>query len=485
MLLLRGSQRLLDRLVDPAKQVNELHLCQVEVLDLDVRDDPALQRLKLLALGVGYLHAGMLLPGELLQRAVELLQQPIGLGILGHGLLGLLIAHHCGVLAKHLAELLGRINDLLGINCHSHSPCRAGQYNAALRIKPMNGSEQVDRYHRQALLPEIGPAGQARLRSSSVLMIGCGALGCSIAQQLVRSGIGKLRLVDRDLVDITNLHRQVLFTDQDAREQSPKALAAAEALRQANPDVQIEPIVADVHSQNIADIALRDYMPDVILDGTDNVQIRYLINDLSCRDGIPWVYGACIGMEGRVMSIVPGKTACLRCIFPDPPAPGTLQTCDTAGVLGAAPAVVGALQAAQAIRLILDGPEAVGTMLALNVWTMSFRSISTHQSQDPQCLCCRKGQYEFLNRPPRLDAAALCGRNAVQVRPVTEGDLDLVSLAGRLEALGEVTAHPQFARFRPTGSETTLSIFPDGRVIVNGTADVAAARSLVARYIGG
>ena len=342
----------------------------------------------------------------------------------------------------------------------------------------------LDRYHRQTLLPQLQRAGQERLLASRVLLIGCGALGCNIAQQLVRSGVGHIRIVDRDLVDLTNLHRQVLFTDADARELTPKALAAARVLRAANPDVVIDPIVADVHSDNIAEIATRGgFAPDVILDGTDNAQIRYLINDLACRDAIPWIYGACIGVEGRVMLIVPHQSACLRCLFPEPPAPGELDTCDTAGVLGAAAAVVGSLQAAQALRLLVEGSSGAGNMLALNVWTMSFRAISAGARRE-DCACCGRGDYQFLHRPAALDAAALCGRDAVQVRPITTGAIDLLQLGAKLRALGEVAAHPSFARFRPTGSALTLSIFPDGRVIVNGTSDIAVARALVARYIG-
>ena len=343
----------------------------------------------------------------------------------------------------------------------------------------------LDRYHRQTLLPQLTRAGQTRLQASSVLLIGCGALGCNIAQQLVRSGVGHIRIVDRDLVDLTNLHRQVLFTDADAREQTPKAIAAARVLRDANPEVAIDPIVADVHSGNLADIATRGgFSPDIILDGTDNVQIRYLINDLACRDAIPWIYGACIGVEGRVMLIVPRQSACLRCLFPEPPAPGELETCDTAGVLGAAAAVVGSLQAAQAIRLLVEGPSGAGHMVALNAWTMSFRTISAADARREDCPCCGRGDYQFLNRPARLDAAALCGRDAVQIRPIATGEIDLLQLGAKLAALGEVTAHPAFARFRPEGSDLTLSIFPDGRVIVNGTSDIALARTLVARYVG-
>lgn len=340
-----------------------------------------------------------------------------------------------------------------------------------------------DRYHRQALLPQIGCLGQEKLGSARVLLIGCGALGCSVAQQLVRGGVGYLRLVDRDLVDLTNLHRQVLFSEADAREQVPKALAAANALRLANSQVTIDPLVADIHSANIAEIVGKA-RPHVIVDGTDNAHVRYLINDLAVREGIAWIYGACVGVEGRVMAIAPRKTACLRCLFPEPPAPGELATCDTAGVLPAAAAVTGALEAAQAMRLLLEGSSAAGRMLALDAWTMRFRGIDASARRD-DCVCCAKGEYEFLNRPARLDATALCGRDVVQVRPAVAAEIDLHAIATRMGASGEVREHEAFVRFVPGDQKSlVLSVFPDGRVLVKGTGDVSLARTLVARYVG-
>lgn len=352
-------------------------------------------------------------------------------------------------------------------------------------ITPM--THVTDRYHRQALLPEIQAAGQLRLAQAQVLLIGCGALGCNIAQQLVRSGVGRLRLVDRDLVDLTNLQRQVLFTEADAREQTPKAIAAARWLTQANSNVSIEPVVADVHSGNIEAIASDGgFRPTVILDGTDNAGTRYLVNDLAVREGIPWVYGACVGVEGRVMGVVPGRTACLRCIYPELPQPGEVATCDTAGVLGAAAAVVGALQAAIAIRLIVKDEVPEG-LLAVDAWSLRFRTIGIDKAKRDDCICCGKREFEFLNRPARLDAESLCGRNAVQIRPATkeEAQPDLQALAGRLKASGVVHAQKAFLRFEPTErKDLALSVFWDGRVIVSGTDDLGLARTMVARYVG-
>ncbi len=212
----------------------------------------------------------------------------------------------------------------------------------------------MNRYHRQTLLPQFGAEGQARLAAAPVLVVGCGALGSVLADQLVRAGVGYTRVVDRDVVEITNLQRQVLFDEADARDGAPKAIAAARRLAAVNSSVVIEPIIADVHARNVEEIAGVGeaggaWKADLILDGTDNVETRYLLNDVSIKHGVPWVYGACVGTEGRVMLVRPGKSPCLRCIFPEPPGPGELPTCDTAGVLGAASAVVASLQVAAAL----------------------------------------------------------------------------------------------------------------------------------------
>jgi molybdopterin-synthase adenylyltransferase len=357
--------------------------------------------------------------------------------------------------------------------------------------------QPMDRYHRQTLLPQLGRAGQDRLAHAHVLLIGCGALGCSIAQQLARSGIGHIRIVDRDLVDQTNLHRQILFTEADAAAGLPKAIAAARALTTANSQITIEPIVADVNSANIQALAgvrttkgkSDGFHAQLILDGTDNAQTRYLINDLAVQQGIAWVYGACVGVEGRVMPIVPGSTPCLRCLFPDPPTPGELATCDTAGVLPAAAGAVGALQAGLAIRLLVEGNAGAGDvdLLAFDVWTMRFRSIKTAGARRDDCPCCGKHHFEFLDRPASSDAATLCGRSAVQVRPAREAEIDLDQMAARLSGagMGEVQNMGFMLRcLLPSPQGVRLSIFPDGRVLVDGTGDVALARSLVARYVG-
>jgi molybdopterin-synthase adenylyltransferase len=383
------------------------------------------------------------------------------------------------------------------------------------------------RYHRQQILPMIGDAGMARLRGANVLLIGVGALGGTIADQLVRAGVGRLRLVDRDLVDWTNLHRQVLFSEQDARDSVPKAIAAAARLVAINSEVALEPLVLDVHSGNIEQLAglssvtvsggrqspggttprpdsgptaAGAFHADLILDGTDNAETRYLINDLAVKHGIPWVYGACVGVEGRIMPILPGHGPCLRCIFPQSPRSGELATCDTAGVLGPAAAAVAALQASLAIRILASGGISGWTqggdpsardrgqihLLSLNAWTLRVHTLDVSNARQPDCPACGRHQFEFLSLPPETNAVTLCGRHAVQVRSgLTTSTLDLSEVARRLASAGQVQALPYLVRCKLTDSpQITLSVFADGRTVVDGTTDIAQARTLVARYVG-
>lgn len=336
----------------------------------------------------------------------------------------------------------------------------------------------MTRYHRQILLPQIGESGQSRLALARVLLVGCGALGTVIADQLCRAGIGFLRIVDRDLVELTNLQRQVLFDEQDVNQSIPKAVAAASRLRAVNSSVRIEPVVADVHSGNIEDIA-REI--DLILDGTDNVATRYLINDLAMKLGIPWVYGASVGVEGRVMGIRPGETPCLQCVFPEAPDPSELTTCDTAGVLGAACAVTASLQVACAIRILVEPTYLPTQMQAMNVWSGRFRCIDLQTAHD--CPCCMLRNFRYLESA-QPSAVSLCGRDAVQVRGAAPLKLD--EIQSRLARVGTVQRTAYFVRcalHEPAGLE--LTVFPDARTIVKGTTDLGRARAIVDRFIGG
>jgi adenylyltransferase/sulfurtransferase len=338
-----------------------------------------------------------------------------------------------------------------------------------------------DRYHRQVLLPQVGSAGQARLRASRALLVGCGALGGVIAEQLARAGVGSLRIVDRDVVEWTNLQRQVLFEEADARDRTPKAVAAARRLARVNGEVTLDPVVADVHSGNIESLAAG---VEVVLDGTDNVETRYLINDVAVKHAIPWVYGACVGTEGRVMPVVPGRTACLRCVFREPPAGAHLPTCDTAGVLGPIAAIVASLQTVAAIKLLTGNQaELRGELWWADLWAGRMRT--TPVERNSSCPTCGRREFDFLDRPAG-QATTLCGRGAIQVRPAAANvRLDLTAAARKLTGVGDVELTPYLVRCRPRGENgLELTLFADGRMIVAGTTDRDSARSLYARYVG-
>ena len=332
------------------------------------------------------------------------------------------------------------------------------------------------RHSRQTRLPEVGEAGQARLAAATVAVVGCGALGTVAAENLCRAGVKRLILIDRDVVEESNLQRQALFLERDAAEVRPKAVAAADRLREVDSAIALDPRPTDLDAANVESLLAG---VTIVLDGTDNAATRYLLNDWCVRAGIPWVYGAAVGTEGRVMPVVPGGP-CLRCVFVEPPPPGSLATCDTSGVLMSATAVVANLQAASAIRILvgsIDQPK----LTALDVWSNSFRSVEVRR--DPDCPCCGRREFPFLDRPAS-DAATLCGRDAVQVR--LGGPLDLRQIAAKLAPAGEVHASPFMVRFAPRDRpRLRLSAFADGRLIVQGTADAAEARTVAVRYVGG
>jgi molybdopterin/thiamine biosynthesis adenylyltransferase len=343
----------------------------------------------------------------------------------------------------------------------------------------------MTRYSRQEVLPQIGPEGQARLKRARALIVGCGALGSVSAELLTRAGIGFLRIVDRDLVELTNLQRQLLFDESDAAREIPKSIAAAERLQKINSELEIDPVVADCSAVNIESLA----DVDLILDGTDNISTRYLINDFAVREGIPWIYGACVGVEGRVWGIWPNRTACLRCVFPEPPNANELPTCDTAGVLGPAATIVGGFQAAMAIRFIVEGESATSNsvgLLSFDVWTGQFRSLSSAAKVADDCPCCRQRNFPFLSTNGRDFTTNLCGRRTIQVlRPVSQGQIDLNAVAERWQKLGTVGQSPWFVRCKlndPAGIDLTL--FPDGRLLVHGVTDPMRATSLYARFVG-
>src|SRR5579883_1741625 len=325
-----------------------------------------------------------------------------------------------------------------------------------------------DRYSRQVRFAPLGEEGQRRIQASRVAIVGCGALGTVQAEILARGGVGRLRLIDRDFVEYSNLQRQFLFNESDAREGLPKAVAAAGHLARINSGIAIEPAIADLTAANALDL-LGD--ADLILDATDNFETRYLINDVAVKRGVAWIYGAAVGSYGLKLAIVPGQTACFRCVYPDPPE-GVQQTCETAGVLGPITAAVAALQTADAIK-ILAGASVVARLTTIDVWSGEIRQIEP-PARDPSCPCCVGRKFSSLEGARRV-SVSLCGRNAVQVHE-RERPIDLEQLAKELRPAGEVRANEYAVRVVLESYEMT--IFADGRAIIKGTDDPAVARSL-------
>jgi adenylyltransferase/sulfurtransferase len=356
-------------------------------------------------------------------------------------------------------------------------------WSTALMARRLNDSDAADRYSRQTLFSHIGRDGQQRLRDARVLLVGCGALGTVLANTLVRAGVGVLTLVDRDYVEFNNLQRQVLFDEADAAQGAPKAIAAAERLSKINSDVTVVPHVADAHSGNIESLAEDTQL---ILDGTDNFETRYLINDVAVKHGIPWVYGACVGAEGMVMPIVPGRTPCLRCVFPDPPPPGSGPTCDTAGVLGPIVQIVASLQAMAALKVLIgqaDGLE--GKLIQIDAWAGQFHEFDMQGAFDAgQCPCCKGRRYDFLSGGRTSRSVALCGRDAVQIRPPSDSKLDLASVADRIRPTAKSTPSVNRYLLRFEVDHYQITLFADGRAIIKGATDVEEGRSVYAKYVG-
>ncbi len=337
----------------------------------------------------------------------------------------------------------------------------------------------LERYSRQTLLEQIGRDGQERLISSRVAIIGCGALGTVIASTLVRSGVGRLTIVDRDYIELSNLQRQILFDEEDIARGLPKAVAAAQKLRRINSEVHIEPVVTDLNAGN-AERIIRNV--DLVLDATDNFETRLLINDVCIKQGIPWVYGAVVATYGMTMAIVPGRTPCFRCFLGQIPPPGSRPTCDTVGVLAPAVNMVASLEVAEGLKLLLGkADELNGTLLYVDAWTATLEQLELGK-RDAPCLACDLGQFEFLEGRAGSFVTSLCGRDAVQIRFHGQGKVSLPELARRLSPAGEVTFNEHMLRFRVDSYE--LNVFPDARAIIRGTSDEDVARSLYARYIG-
>ncbi len=339
--------------------------------------------------------------------------------------------------------------------------------------------ENLTRYVRQTIFSGLGEEGQRRLLASRVLLVGVGALGSHIADLLVRAGVGHLILVDRDFLELNNLQRQTLYTQADVEAGLPKAIAAARHLAEINPEVTVEPQVVDLNAGNVE--ALLEGI-DLVVDGTDNMETRYVLNDACVKRGIPWVYGGVIGATGMAMTVRPGEGPCLRCVFRDPPPPGSLPTCDVAGVVGPAVAAVAAVEAAEAMKLLAGVGTPLPGLLTLDLWEGSFEVIGLPPEPVPDCPACGRREFPFLEVQQTTLAASLCGRNAVQVVPPPGTELDLEALARRLEGFGPLRQNEYLLQVELDGY--VLTLFRDGRAIVQGTDDPATARTLYARYVG-
>lgn len=373
--------------------------------------------------------------------------------------------------------------------------------------------DSLERYHRQMLLPGIGEKGQQRLREAHAAIVGCGALGTVIADSLARAGVGTLTIIDRDIVELTNLQRQVLYDESDAAGQVPKAAAAKARLSRVNSQITINAHVDDFSARN-AERLIGE--ADIILDGLDNFETRYLLNDLAVATGRAYCYGGAVGTTGMAMTILPVSTArrsasspsrivtwnddqatpCLRCLFPDPPPPGSTPTCDTAGVLGPVVALVASMQAASALKLLTGNIDALDrAMLSIELWDNEIRRMDVSGARRDDCPCCGSGAFDYLEGGAGSATTSLCGRNAVQVSPMSDRnsdarEIDLNALATRLASFGEFKVTPYLLRgeFRQErgskGEPIELSLFPNGRAIFKGTSEPDVARTLYAKYLG-
>jgi adenylyltransferase/sulfurtransferase len=342
----------------------------------------------------------------------------------------------------------------------------------------MSAHDDERRFDRQTRFAPLGPDGQARLGAARAVVVGCGATGGVLAQSLARAGVGTLVLVDRDVVELSNLPRQVLFDERHARDETPKALAAAETLARAGGPTRVEPVVAHLDGRNVRALCAG---ADVVLDGTDNLPTRYLLNDHAVATGVPWIYAGVVGAEGLVLAVLPGRGPCLRCLFPDPPPPGTLATCDTAGVILPAVGAVASLAAGLALRVLAGrADELVPALVSVDAWGGAARTIAV--ARDPACPCCARGETPFLDAAPSRRPVVMCGRGAVQVVGVAAAP-DLDALFERVRGVAaDARRAGDILRFRV--DEHRLTVFADGRALVEGTEDPDRARALYDRWVG-
>ena len=341
--------------------------------------------------------------------------------------------------------------------------------------------QSLERFSRQILFQHMEEECQKVLMDSCAVVVGCGALGTVSSSYITRAGIGQIRIVDRDFIEESNLQRQILFDENDIVEGLPKAIAAQRKLRKINNKSNIEGIVTDVNYANIEELT-KD--ADIIIDGTDNFETRFLINDFCIKNNIPWIYGACIGSRGLTMNIVPSKTPCLRCVFETMPQMGTFPTCDTAGVIGPIAGIIGSIQAIEAIKILAGKYESANkTLIEIDVWDTKVKQIDISELMDlNDCPTCKLHTYKFLEAEDGVMVTLLCGKNAVQVMSRNISNIDLVQLAKRLASITDVSSNEFMLKFKVKDNE--FSVFPDGRAIITGTNDLSTAKSLYSKYLG-
>ncbi|WP_338472172.1 ThiF family adenylyltransferase [Niallia sp. XMNu-256] len=338
----------------------------------------------------------------------------------------------------------------------------------------------LQRYSRQILFGPIGVDGQKKLMNSRAVIVGMGALGTVIANHLVRSGVGAIRIIDRDFVEVSNLQRQSLYDEEDANNGYPKVIAAKKKLEKINSTISVEAVIADLNLDNAEDL-LASF--DVIVDGTDNFSTRYLINDVAIKYNIPWVYGGAVSSRGMFTSIIPGKTPCYRCIFPQVPL-GLGETCDTVGVLSPLTDIIGSYEAMEAIKILVDA-KTNPHLEQIDIWHHTNFQMDISNGRNESCPACVGHKYEFLDRSSEQQVifSTLCGRDTVQINPRLKNEINLEKMAKRLRNSGDVKGNPYLLRFSPN-EDLTLSVFKDGRVLIHGTDDPVKAKSYYTKYIG-
>jgi len=348
-------------------------------------------------------------------------------------------------------------------------------------MKSEFGLEEKERYARQSAFQGIGRAGQEKLSTCRVMILGCGGLGSASTSILARAGVGYLKLIDRDFLELNNLQRQILYEEHDVKEGLPKPIAARNKIEYINSTIHVEPVIADVNRFNIEKF-IKDV--DLVIDASDNFETRFLLNEACVKHNRPWIYGAAIESYGLAMNIIPGKTACFRCIMDNIPQPGSTPTCETVGVLASIVCTIASIQCAEAIKILTGNTKNINrNLISIDVWQNSYETIDvTKENIQKNCPVCNQKKFDFLEGKQGSAFTTLCGRNAVQILPFKETKINLAKLAIDLSGLGIVKANEYLIRFEIDSYE--LSIFPDGRTIVKGTTDTGIARGLYSKYVG-